>query len=278
MIKNKEYSKILSASDYLRNELNINVDNKIVNFEFPAHGHEFYEIEFAVSGEGVCVVNGKTFHLKKGSIYFVTPSDVHKVSKAQGADYLNVLSVQMAENVIDPNLMMSFLSIRSDECYYLEGDEYEYALNIFSSLYHEQQSNRPYKNICMKNLIENLVVLFLRNFFVKPAQDEKRTPIQKVLVYIHSRFKDGITLKEAAAYSGFTETYFSAVFKESTGVNFKQYIDNLRFEYAENLLKSTNLSITEVCYSSGFKSVSNFIKRFTKRFGISPVKFRAENK
>ena len=98
--------------------------------------------------------------------------------------------------------------------------------------------------------------------------------MNKVVVYIHSRFRDGISLKQAADYCGFTPSYFSLKFHEYTGITFKEYVDRLKLSYAENLLTSTDMSITQVCFNSGYKNVSSFIRRFTKKNGVSPSKFR----
>lgn len=272
MSENKPIPRILSASEYFPDNIKINVSKRVIDFYFPTHSHEFYEIEFITSGCAKYIVNGKEYTLEKGSLYFVTPADIHGVEKSESP--ASLINVQFDEKAVEPSLMLNLLKL-SRECCKLCGEEFDYALNLFNLIFSEYKGNGKYKNICLKNYLENILVLFLRSYdCTVNSADKENVNMSKAVIYIHSKFKEGITLNEAAEYSGFTPSYFSLKFHEHTGVTFKEYVDKLRLSYSENLLISTNLSITEVCFSSGFKNVSNFIRRFSEKYGVSPTKYR----
>ena len=57
-------------------------------------------------------------------------------------------------------------------------------------------------------------------------------------------------------------------------MTFKKYVDNLRFEYALKLLTNTESNIYEVCKQSGFNNYENFIRRYKKKYGISPLEYK----
>jgi AraC-like DNA-binding protein len=56
-----------------------------------------------------------------------------------------------------------------------------------------------------------------------------------------------------------------------------QYLEDLRMQNAESTLRSTFLSIKEVAFVSGINDVSSFVRKFKKRYGLTPSKFRARS-
>ena len=272
----KAVPRILSVSEYLPNQIKINVTKRVIDFFFPAHGHEFYEIEFVTDGRARYIVNNKEFTLEKGSLYFVTPADIHRVEVLDSST-ATVINIQFDEKSVEPSLMLSFLNLSRDACCKLDGADFSSALELFNLLYREYCGKKEYKNICLKNYLENILILFLRTYTKSGfITDDENKSMSRAVVYVHSKFREGITLKQAAEFCGFAPQYFSSKFHAHTGMTFKEYVDRLRLSYAENLLKSTSLSITEICFSSGFKNVSSFIRRFGEKHGISPSKYRQD--
>ena len=87
-------------------------------------------------------------------------------------------------------------------------------------------------------------------------------------------FKENPTLAEVASYSGFNPNYFSQKFKETVGKTYIDYLVDLKVSYAKKLLMSSNMSITDICFSSGFTSISNFMRVFKNKYGMSPNAYR----
>lgn len=71
-----------------------------------------------------------------------------------------------------------------------------------------------------------------------------------------------------------TPSYFCRCFKDYTHQTFKEYVMALRLDYAMRQIKTTDKSITEICYESGFSTSAYFSKVFTKRFGKTPKEIR----
>lgn len=66
--------------------------------------------------------------------------------------------------------------------------------------------------------------------------------------------------------------------KKYCNVTTAEYINELRLNYASNLLLHTNTPILEICFDCGFQSVSYFYKVFKKKYGISPKEFKKQYK
>ncbi len=95
-----------------------------------------------------------------------------------------------------------------------------------------------------------------------------------VVSYINEHFAEQIQIKELAELTGFSPYYFIRVFREETGFTPHEYLMNRRMASAEYLLRTTSLSIKEICYSSGFSGESVFCNAFKTRRGVSPQPFR----
>lgn len=92
--------------------------------------------------------------------------------------------------------------------------------------------------------------------------------------YITKNFERDLSLSEIAFHACVSEFHFSRLFKQFTNCSPYQYLLEIRLCHALLLLQSTSLSVTEVCFNSGFKSFSHFVDTFTRRYGVSPSKAR----
>jgi AraC-like DNA-binding protein len=83
-----------------------------------------------------------------------------------------------------------------------------------------------------------------------------------------------LDLDAVAAHAGYSRYHFVRAFKATYGESPGQYLSRRRIERAEELLRSANLSVTEICMSVGFTSLGTFSARFKKQTGSSPSDYR----
>lgn len=84
-----------------------------------------------------------------------------------------------------------------------------------------------------------------------------------------------ISVNSVAEQLAMSTGYFSRIFNEVTGSSFPDYVNNLRLEKAQELLKShKNMTIREITHSVGYSSESYFSASFKKKYGLSPSKYR----
>lgn len=95
------------------------------------------------------------------------------------------------------------------------------------------------------------------------------------LDFIHENYKFWkISVKQPAKNAMLSETYFRRELKKYCGVPPRQYILNLRIEYAKQLLQSELYSITEVSQKAGFDDPKYFNRIFKHRFGKTPKEYQ----
>jgi AraC-like DNA-binding protein len=99
-------------------------------------------------------------------------------------------------------------------------------------------------------------------------------PMNRVLEQITQNLSENITQAEMAELSGFSAPAFSRAFKQHTGVTFVRYVNLLRINKACDLLRSTSLSVADICYQVGFNNLSNFNRQFLALMKVSPSGYR----
>ncbi|MDO4402664.1 MAG: AraC family transcriptional regulator, partial [Clostridiaceae bacterium] len=144
---------------------------------------------------------------------------------------------------------------------------------------------------CKKNVVSQieikiailniLAVLYNNNLLVNECgnvDNYKIEYIKKVILYIENNYKRKICVKELAKEINMNEQYFCRFFKNIIGKSPMQYINEYRIKKSEELLKKTDMKIMQICLESGFNNMGNFINTFKKQTGLSPMKYRKDNK
>jgi AraC-like DNA-binding protein len=86
-----------------------------------------------------------------------------------------------------------------------------------------------------------------------------------------------IDLDAVAAHAGYSRYHFVRLFRAAYGQTPGQYLSRRRVERAEELLRTADLSVTEICMLVGFTSLGSFSSSFKKHTGLSPSEYRARH-
>jgi YesN/AraC family two-component response regulator len=98
--------------------------------------------------------------------------------------------------------------------------------------------------------------------------------INAALKFINNNYNQNINLETVASFIHLNPQYFSRYFKNSTGMNFVDYLSLVRVKEAKKMLLTTEFSIAEVSLKMGYIDPSYFSKVFMKYEGVTPNKFR----
>ncbi len=109
----------------------------------------------------------------------------------------------------------------------------------------------------------------------KPHASPHRQLEGLMLEYVNNNFnQQDINLVQAADRFNISVYTYSRMFKEFTGIGFKEYISAKRMELARELLLSTNKNIYEIAAETGFENPSYFMTWFKSNNGMTPSQFR----
>jgi AraC-like DNA-binding protein len=87
-------------------------------------------------------------------------------------------------------------------------------------------------------------------------------------------YADPLDLGRLAAESGFSKFHFARCFKDAYGETPAAYLTRRRVERAKDLLRSANLTVTEVCMLVGFSSLGSFSSKFSQLVGMAPSAYQ----
>ena len=90
-----------------------------------------------------------------------------------------------------------------------------------------------------------------------------------------ARFFEALDVEDMARAAGLSRAHFSREFRRAFGESPHQYLLTRRLERAASLLRMTDRSVADVCFSVGLQSVGSFTTSFTKTYGVSPTAYRA---
>ena len=90
-----------------------------------------------------------------------------------------------------------------------------------------------------------------------------------------ARYYEPLDVDDMARAAGLSRAHFSREFRRAFGESPHQYLLTRRLERAASLLRTTDRSVADICFSVGLQSVGSFTSSFTKTYGVSPTVYRA---
>lgn len=128
--------------------------------------------------------------------------------------------------------------------------------------------------------IASLVDSYIR-MLIKLCPKEDNDPnlptvVRDIMSYVDSNLDGDMELISLASIFHYNEKYLGRLFKKATGKTLNQYICEKRIEAAEKLLRSTDLSVTEISLRTGFGNVTYFNRRFLRAMGMPPTAYRKQ--
>lgn len=243
--------------------------------KMPFHWHEFYEIELFLSGSGTSVMNGSEYSIQRGRLFFATPVDIHSYTLTETGEILNISFTSSA--IEDMGITEKF-AVSNGYALSLTEEETDWLFLMAKKLQKESYADGFMNKKYISQIMSCIMIEILRKIEKCRPTIESSESIQTAVQYIFLHFRENLTLESVAAQAGLSPNHFSEKFHRYMNSTFKEYLTRIRLEYAAKLLLYTDVSITDISYFSGFNSVSYFMRSFKKKFNLSPLVYRKQNK
>lgn len=114
----------------------------------------------------------------------------------------------------------------------------------------------------------------LLNEIILEDKNEEPETVRQAKEFIMDRIDEKLTLEDVADEVNVSTFYFCKIFKQATGMTFTEFVNRQRVELAKNALRDSKAPVTEVAFSVGYQSLSQFNRSFLKITGESPTSFR----
>lgn len=270
----------MTYSQYMSPQASFHILYTPVSGTTGLHWHEFYEVSCIVAGSGVNHVNGTPVPVGRGSLFLLTPADFHELTADSDSELL-LYNVIFSDELLDDEMRGLLFHDKRTLMTDLAGARAEAIIAEFVRMLNEENRPQVGYHRLIRGALERILIELVRA--CRSGREEEpelergnpNAPIRKALLYLEHHFREEITLAEAARHVNLAPNYFSGLFKKSVGIPFKMYLQNTRIQFAKALLSVSDLSVTDVCYSSGFNTLSHFERVFKERMGCAPRHYRS---
>lgn len=232
------------------------------------HYHGLYEIYFLEEGNCTYIIDDKVYNVQSGDIVIIPDGVIHH-TKYDDINHSRILI----------NCDMRYLpsSVQSSIAagYYLYRNPFitDEVKRVFGKIESEYKLSDAHSDEIISCHTHSLFYILMRNADSCLDIDEGNKLIEQAVAYIRENFSSDITLSDLAKRFSVSPEHFSRMFKKETGLGFSKYLNSLRLQYAEQLLKTAaGRNITQVAESCGFEDSNYFSKKFKEAYGISPKK------
>lgn len=110
---------------------------------------------------------------------------------------------------------------------------------------------------------------------LEAGQQSQNHAVQLAKQYIRKHYGESLSLNMIAEKVHLSPRYLSALFVEEEGIGINRYIKKVRMRKACELLRTTNMKVSEICVQVGYSNLSYFCKSFQDDFGMTPDKYRS---
>lgn len=249
---------------------------------FPFHYHAEMELTYIVRGRGQRIVGEVVEPYTAGDLVLLAPHLPHVwMSEADGAEaYVLHFDQLQLEHLLQPlpECAAALTWIRGAS----KGLRWDTRLPPKLTERFEQLDPRHKPAARLLAFLELLLTLAESSAWrpicgrapttLPLASSEQR--IGFALRLMRDRFCSELPQAEVAKKVGMTTSAFSHLFHRTTGQTYQQMLRALRLEHARRLLAATTMTVTEICYASGYNNLSNFNKQFLAVEGQTPRAFR----
>lgn len=238
------------------------------SISFPLHLHAHVEFIYVTEGNLRVSINDKVKDLQPGDMAVCFPNDIHSLyTDSTSKCMIFIFSPEIISGYfgkkMDKTLENPFLS-KSTIC-----ATTIYLINLLFTEF--LNSNNKY---VIKGLLYSIFGKLTSNFVFKSNEHIYNNTIQSLLSYIGKHFNENITLDILSRDLSFSKFYLSRLFKQKIGYTLNDYVNSLRINRAEDLLRETDMTMVNIALECGFESCRNFNRVFKRLIGNTPSEYR----
>jgi len=264
---------------------------KMPHFTFPWHFHDEYEILYVIDGTGTSFVAGNIEEFRSGDLVLLGSNLPHfwKSDESFYADenskIVNYIVVQFSSEF--------FKEVISEypEFHLIKELLERSSRGIrFSPNFAKKFGKKLIKLTKTKGFQRTLLSLELLQILAKTDQYKllagelyqtenhnfTSDRLVKIMHFINSSYLKKIELEKVAEVANLHPSAFCRFFKEKSGKSLSEFVSDMRISYACRLILEGKMSVSQICFESGFNNLSNFNRTFKKHTGFTPSNYFME--
>lgn len=242
------------------------------------HKHQEIELIYVLEGKVQIEVNGEIWELYKDDVIVINSRYSHSWRASEDA--------MVAVVIFDGELFTR--EIGSDYVTFWCNSTIESAVDykpiraVMGNLITEYAVNMEGMNFKKKSLLYDLMDCLLNHYLVESKMKLEMVEEDKLmwtaLQYISNNYWRQLSLSKVASQVYMTSSTFSRYFKKHAGINFLEYLNNLRLQNALEDLLYSNKKLTDIALDHGFTNPAMFSKAFRAAYGIPPSDYKKQKR
>lgn len=247
------------------------------------HQHPEYEIAVIPRDHGAYMIQDIEIPIAPGDIFIVNANDIHQPIIPEPKNGGALVTYFRASLFPDPEECAQWTEpfIYAGEFGFNRLGPDPELETLLRQLHEAAKPEAAHWQIASRGLITHILSIIALRFAAHCAATGAAPRIAKahrfapVIAHINARLHSPIEANDLYRLAGLSHSQFSEAFKAAFGASVTRYIQTQRLKRARRLLRSTDLSITEIAFACGFGASSVFNTAFRRDAGVTPTQYRA---
>lgn len=251
------------------------------DFEVGWHQHVEYELILFTEGSGMSFVGNQVGEFNTGDIFFLGSNLPHTFQK-NGGQVTSAVVVQFRDDFwgreflsIPENRHIRQLLEAAGQGLKLQGGCRQRLQPLIQQLEWAHHGSRLLLLLqCLDRMAEEKEYVTVSTQEVTQLNAKDKDSLEKVFQFTIDNFRDPIALPQVAAIACMSVPAFCNYFKRSTKKTYIDFLNEVRIGYACQLLQDTDKTVLDICYESGYNTMTNFHKQFLRIKQFTPLQYR----
>ncbi len=243
-----------------------------------SHSHPYYEFLYVRHASFDYLIGDEIVSPVNNSIILVDKNTIHKALYAD-TDIDTYIIFQFYGSMIDDELREDLESLFNNRLITLSDKDAMLIDFLINKIHKEYESKKINCGSMLKYQLHELIELLYRLSLKDNGTSQTSAPsvVQQAITYINENLFSPtaaeITLQSMAEKFHISPFSFSKMFKQESGIGFKEYVISAKILQAKKLLASTDYPITEIAFLSGFSDSNYFSSVFKKYESLTPTEY-----
>ena len=231
-----------------------------VNFSFPPHLHQAFELITVESGSMTVTVDGKPYLIKKGDAVLIFPNRVHSLESNDCKHLLFIFAPELISA-----FSSAFSSVTPSSCLF-KLDNY-----LFEKLSNLDENSPVHLK---KGIMYLICSQFSQTANYEQSEKDKAQLLYKIFDFVENNYDKDCSLSSLSQNLSFNYEYLSRYFKRSIGISFNEFTNRYRVSKACYFLSNTDKTVLEIALLCGYESLRSFNRNFKLITQKTPQDFR----
>lgn len=247
------------------------------NMRFPEHEQLCFEISYVYNGEAYNTINGTTYRMPPSTFNFTYPSQRHSIYATENNMRYFYLGFSLDQT---HPLYGEFQKIvQKNESVYVTDPFHTHSVFLDAILHIDAED--ALSRFILTTSVDQILCDFLRAYHgeqrtTDPKYDTADIILFNMLSYLDENFLSFKNLDRLSDKLGYSTSYLSHLFTAAMQHSPTSYVLNKKLQYAAQLLSEKERTVTEISELLGYATLHSFSKAFKKRYGVSPLNYKAE--